>query len=327
MPTEIFAPEIDYENKVLNASTSIYRSISPQASGDVNLSSTSAVGPTEFIVPASVLNFSRSRLNFTFDHAGVVGKSSWINANALTMINRIVCYDVSTNGILLDCSNFNQYASLTSTVGTHIDNFLTKGYAVGVPATTIPLSQYIVSEDIVKSNSTSNPTVDMDGTLLALGAENNYLGRRQKYISVVGADVAISFSIPFSAFKFTALALDKQIYNPSNMVIQIYWNSVDTFLFQSESDVALTNPTSLPGASLPKISSMNVSLCNEGNLMIVGQVIETVMKRGLSMPIPYPTTTRQTISSSRQHNYQLQLTKPLVKITDIKSVPLVSICV
>jgi len=309
MPTEIFAPEIDYENKVLNASTSIYRSISPQASGDVNLSASSSVGPTEFIIPASVWNPSKSRLNFTFTHSAVAAKSSWINANALTMINRIVCYDVSTNAIMLDCSNFNQYASLTSTVGTHLTQFLTKGYSTGNPNVTAVSGAQDTQEDINKVNTIANLTVAMDATVADVGPENLYLGRRQKYISTVNNDVFLSLSIPFSAFKFTALALNRQLYNPSNMVIQIYWNSTDTFLFQSDAINALTNPTSLPTVSAPKITGMSVSLCNEGNLLIVGQVIETVMKRGLSMPIAYPTTTRQTIASSTQHNYQLQLTR------------------
>lgn len=309
MPTEIFAPEIDYENKVLNASTSIYRSISPQASGNVILSSSSSVGPSEFIIPASVWNPSKSKLNFSFNHALVAAKASWLNANALTMINRIVLYDVSTNGIWLDCSNFNQYASLTSTVGTHIDEFLTKGYTPSLPTTTIALSQTSVQEDISKSNTLSNLTVAMDGTVIDTSSSNAYMGRRQKYIGGVGAALAVSFSIPFSAFNFTSLALNKQLYNPSNMVLQIYWNSTDSFIFQSDSASLLTNSTSLPSVSAPTISNMSVSLCNEGNLLIVGQVIDTVMKKGLSMPIVYPTTTRQTISTSSSHAYQLQLTR------------------
>lgn len=309
MPTEIFAPEIDYENRVLNASTSIYRSISTQASGDVILSSTSAVGPSEFVIPASVWNPSKSRLNFSFNHSAVANKASWMNANALTLINRIVLYDVSTNGIWLDCSNFNQYASLTSTVGTPIDEFLTKGYSSGLPNLTVSDSLDNVAEDIIKVNTTTNSFVKSDAIVDNLAPQNNYMGRRQKYIGTVGGAFAMSFSIPFSAFKMTSLALNRQLYNPSNMVLQIYWNSVDTFLFQSDADDALTNPTSLPTAAAPKISNLSVSLCNEGNLMIVGQVIESVMKRGLSMPIAYPTTTRQTIASSNQHNYQLQLTR------------------
>ena len=309
MPSEIFAPEIDYENRVLNASTSIYRSISPQASGDILLSPSSSVGPSEFVIPASVWNPSKSRLNFTFSHDAVATQASWINANALTMINRIVLYDVSTNGIWLDCSNVNQYASLTSTIGTPLDEFLTKGYSSGLPYANSVNSLKNVSEDIIRCNSDINNTVSMANTVINVADQNSFTGRLQKYIGTIGGAVNLSLSIPFSAFKMTSLALNRQLYNPSNMVLQIYWNSTDTFMFQSLSMTSIATVASLTSVAVPKISNLSVSLCGEGNLLIVGQVIETVMKRGLSMPIAYPTTTRQTIASSSQHNYQLQLTR------------------
>jgi hypothetical protein len=304
MSIEVFSPELDYDTRVLNASTSIYRTIVPQASSTPSISQNSSVGPVEFVIPASVFNPKKSRLNFTLSapSAGASPTFSWVNANALTMINRIVLYDVSTNAVWLDCSQFNSYASLTSTSGTCQSEFFSKGGSgSATPSAGNP------AEDIMKSNSTNNYTVNMSGTVLDVGALNSYMGRRQKFISADNTAFTYDFSIPFSAFKHTALAMDKQIYNPSNMILQVYFNGTDSYAFTSISATAVTTVTSIPvGASL---SNLSISLCNEGNLEVVGQVIETVMKSGISIPIGYPTTTRQSIASSASQAYQVQLTR------------------
>lgn len=308
MSIEVFSPELDYDTRVLNASTSIYRTIVPQASSTPTLSNNSTVGPVEFVIPASVWNPKKSRLNFTYSHAVATtgGKFSWCNANALTMINRIVLYDVSTNAVWLDCSQFNNYASCTSTAGTKLDEFLTKAGVGGTAGSAIPVSGF-PAEDIEKSNSLNNYTVGMDGAAVDTGALNAYMGRRQRFIKDVQVTgVSYDFSIPFSAFNFTVLELDRQLYNPSNMILQIYFNGTDAFNFVSDTGTAVAAVTSVES---PALSNLSVSLCNEGNLEVVGQVIETVMKSGISIPISYPTTTRQSIASSAQHSYQLQLTR------------------
>jgi hypothetical protein len=149
----------------------------------------------------------------------------------------------------------------------------------------------------------------MAGTTLDLGPQNTYMGRRQRYINTVAEAFGLDISIPFSAFKMSFMALDRMLYFPSNLVIQVYFNSTDTFLFQSLSSATIDTPLSLPSAAVPTISNLSVSLCNEGSLNIVGQLISTVMSKGLSIPIAYPTTTRQSIASSSNHSYVLQLTR------------------
>lgn len=307
MSIEVFSPELDYDTRVLNASTSIYRTIVPQASSTPTLSNNSTVGPVEFVIPASVWNPKKSRLNFRYSHdAPGANSSTWMNANALTMINRIVLYDVSTNAVWLDCSQFNNYASLVSSAGTKIEEYLTKGGPINFPIPGFPV------EDIAKCNTTANLAIQMSGAVADAGPYNPYLGVRQKYIAgPAGGAIAYDFSIPFSAFNFTVLELDRQLYNPSNMVLQVYFNGTDAFDFKSvdAGGASATVPTAVVSVVNPALSNLSVSLCNEGNLEVVGQVIETVMKSGISIPIAYPTTTRQSISASAQHAYQLQLTR------------------
>jgi hypothetical protein len=251
----------------------------------------------------------------------------------MTLISRVVLYDSATNAVLLDCGNFDKYASLVVPGGTHIDNLLTKAFFSGAPAITEVLANPRPVEDITKANGPITGTAlaaaagyVQNQTYALTTAVNNftgkttedigqyapYTGRKQFYISPVGdnaagGDAFFNVSIPFEAFKLTFLSSNKMVYFPSNIVLQIYWNAGNQFFFTANSNVDAT--TSQVAATSPIISNLQVALANEANLAIVSQVIDKVMKEGLSMPIAYPTTTRQSLSSSTAHSYSLQLTR------------------
>jgi hypothetical protein len=306
---EKFSEEIQYSPVVSNHSTVIYRNVAPQSSTSVTLSATSSVGPTEVIIPPSVWNPSKSRLNFNLRIPEVDTKYTWTNANMLTLISRLVFYDSSTNAVLLDCGNFDKYASLVVPAGTHIDSHLTKAFVSGAPAATEALANPRPVEDISKSNLANNYTGQTTGDI---GAYAPYTGRRQFYISPVGngaaaGDAFFNVSIPFEAFKLTFLSINKMVYFPSNVVLQVYWNAGNQFCFTANS--AADTTTNQTCAVAPIISNVSIQLANEANLALVSQIIDKVMREGLTMPIAYPTTTRQSLSASTAHSYSLQLTK------------------
>jgi len=319
---EIISEELKYSPTVQNHSTYAFRKVSPQGvSTQIGLSSSSSVGPTEFIIPPSVFNPAKSRINFQLElpDPGATVKVNWVDANALSMISRVVLYDSNTNAVWLDCSNFEKYAAMVVPAGTKYDDFKTKAtsWASTTYAQTLPIlgdtaagsSQPFPSEDIQKSNSLINVT-HLNTVAAGTTAFNSFEGRR--YL-LVGADSEKSFwdvSIPLDAFKLTALALNKNLYNPANLVLQIYWNAVDNFAWSSTS---LTSPIAGTAASLGSsgiyINNVALQLANEQNLSIISKIQQQVMSTGISIPIAYPTTTRQSISDSTAQSYQLNLTK------------------
>ena len=306
---EKFSEEIQYSPVVSNHSTVIYRNVAPQSSTSVTLSATSSVGPSEIIIPPSVFNPSKSRLNFNLRIPEVNAKYTWTNANLLTLISRVVLYDSATNAVLLDCGNFDKYESLVVPGATYVDNLLTKSFVSGAPAITEATANPRPVEDISKSNLANNYTGQTTGDI---GAFAPYTGRRQFYISPVGdgsnaGDAYLNVSIPFESFKLTFLSTNKMVYFPSNIVLQIYWNAGNQFFFTANS--ASDTTTAQTAATAPIISNLSIALANEANLAIVSQVINKVMNEGLSMPIAYPTTTRQSLSASTAHSYSLQLTR------------------
>jgi hypothetical protein len=309
--------EIDYAPKVNNHSTIAYRKISPQGvSSSIALSAAGVYGPIEFIIPPSVFRPGKSRINFqlAFADPGATVNIAWLNANALTLFNRVVCYDSATNAVLMDVSNFHQYASLVVPSGTSFSEFATKTCAGSTTnplgmSTTSALSQPRPFEDICKSNSLLNYA--FGGTnLAATTGVNAYMGRRQLYPGIDTEAAFIDFSIPFSAFKHTFLSVDKGLMSPSSLCLQFYVNGYDNFCWQGTS---VTNPSTgavtLAAANPLTLNNVSVTLANEASLALINDVQSKVMSSGLSMNFAYPTVTRQSIASSSAHSYSLQLTR------------------
>jgi hypothetical protein len=303
--SEKISPELDYSPVVSNHSTVVYRNIAPQGVNALTTSQTSTVGPTEFIIPPSCFRFDKSRLNFSMVLAAPAVKANFLNANTLTAISRITLYDSATNALWADISNVNQYASLVVPAATDFTEYSTKNFLAGtVPADTTDSRKNTV-EDISKCNIS---TVNDTGDNVDMAAQNPFFSRRQFYIKAVTVASSIDVSIPLSAFKLSVLASDKLMYCPSNLVLQVYWNSNNNYAFVA---TAVTDPSDGAASLAAPIELTNISLtlANEGNLAIVSQVINKVMTSGISLPIAYPTVTRQVISTATSHSYQLSLTR------------------
>lgn len=313
---EQISEELQYAPVVNNHSTLAFRKISPQGvSTAIALSAAGSVGPTEFIIPPSVFNPAKSRLNSQLElPAGTTVAHNWVDANLSSVISRLVLYDSATNAVWLDCSNFEKYAAMVGPAGTSYDDFKTKATSFcptgpqNLPRLAI-FSQPFPCEDIQKSDSLVNVT-HVNTAVAGTSGYNSYEGR--KVLLAGGGDAQKSFvdvSLPFAAFKLTALALNKNLYNPANLVLQVYWNATDNFAWTSGS---ATNPTTATVASIVTgavINNVALQLANEQNLSIVSKITQQVMSSGISIPIAYPTTTRQQISSNTAHSYQLNLTK------------------
>jgi hypothetical protein len=312
--SEEISKELNYSTVVNNHSTTIFRKISPQGNSSATLSSAGSVGPVEVILPSSCMNFGRSRLNFTLniESNSTSNTYNWVNSNALTTISRLVLYDSATNAMLCDVNNFAQYASLTTPSGTSFSEFATKSVpmnSASLPSASTPNGFY---EDIHKCNDLTNPI--LSGTALIAGlagatGPNSYFSRQQCMPSALtgtNSSVYVDYSIPFSAIKHTIFALDRNVYSPSSLILQLFFSSTDTFCWKNTSGTnPATTPSSVDGAT---ITNLCVQLAQEANLAIVNQVINKVMSGGgISIPIGYPTVSRQAISNSTNPSYQLQL--------------------
>ncbi len=201
--SEKISYELDYSPSVSNHSTLVYRTVAPQGSSSVTTSITSTVGPTEFIIPPSVFNLSKSRLNFNITAAaGGVGLRTNINGNLLTSISRITLYDSATNSMWCDISNVNQYASLVVPAGTDFVDYSTKSFrTVSFSEVSLADSQGKSVEDISKSNLTVGNFCGDGAAASDLALQNFYFSRRQYYTNATTntaayLDVSIHYQTP-----------------------------------------------------------------------------------------------------------------------------------
>lgn len=307
MESQIFSDEIKYTISNNNHSSIQFRNVSPQATNTVTLSKSSASGPTEFIISPAVVNLSLSRLEFTIEFTAFAANATWINANFHTIISRLVVYDSGTNALWADISNFEKYASLTVPLSTQQTELFSKAGGLGtlVIPTTSAIAKTNPYEDITKN---SGITVNLDGSGSNLYAANPMFGRQQTLTAVINTAGFIDVSIPFSSLKSTVLGLNKLIYSPTNLVVQIYWNASNNFAWHSLSD---TVPTSTPISlnTAPTISALNLALACESNLGLISQVITKATGEGIEFPIPYPSVIRTNIASAASQSFSLQLTR------------------
>jgi hypothetical protein len=243
--------------------------------------------------------------------AGTTNIHRWVNGNLGSILNRVVLYDSATSAIICDVSNFDKWTNMIAPAGESLDKYLGKSSPAQavLPSVTEATAQAFPLDNLTRSNvaTAANFTGVTTGTL----AGSDYTGRRLWYISPTTTnDITtcyLNVSLLFEdVFKFTALSLNKNIYNPANMVLQVYFNPNDSFQFNSASATDATTVNSVAVGAI--VSRLQVQLANESNINLIAQTIKMVMEQGVTLPVAYPTVTRQTFSATTAPSYQLQLT-------------------
>lgn len=314
--SEIIDPSLDYSTKISNHSTINLRNVAPQGSQSIVLNNTGSVGPSEFIIPPQVFNPAKSRIEFTQHIETTAAKYNIVDGNGRARLARITVYDSGTNSLIVDINNQDKVAECM--VYAHPKETLkTKPYFKNqTPATTSANSRKKPVEGLMRSNTATaaNNLLFGAGTagtgadaLVSVGDEEPFNGLRHTHVNgTAGDDLYIDFSIPLSEMKETFLATDSMLYSPTNLVVQLYWAPLNNYAVQSDAAAALTNPT---GVASGTITNLNLVCAIESNPGIISDVIGKVMSGGITYNIPYTSVVKQSLASSRAHNFSLQLTR------------------
>jgi hypothetical protein len=300
----ITSKELNYSMRTNSHPSPIFREISTLGNSTETLSQNSSVGPIEISISPNVFNISKSILNLTLQvPAQGANNYSHVSANILSILDRVVLTDSLTNAVWCDISNISQYSEMIK-VGTSFTDMMGKSsrHSSTDPATIGPALLCPVDSICAYKEATNN--FNAGGTDSAL--DEPHTSVKNVYSSAANAIQFIRYAIPLSAFKMSVLALDKLLYNPSNLVLQLYLASTDNFGYLGTS---ATNPFTGKAAIAGNyvVSDISLSLCNEGNLSLVSQIIDKVRTEGIQLPISYPSSSRQTITASSAHSYQINL--------------------
>jgi len=294
---------LDYSVKDHTHSTLHFRNVAPQSSGDVALSAASTSGPTTFIISSSVFNPAKSRLNFEIAlPAGTATEINFVQSNLLKTISRITIYDQNTSAILADINNCGNTYSMLNPIATKYDKFVHKSQPL-LPGVSAATARVIPYEDMGKVLAAGNYLGAVD-----TGAQNPFFQLRNAITGTAGSATVLQCSIPFSAFKHSFFDLDKMVYSPSNLQIDVYWSGFSTFAWLGTSATNLTTNAAAVASATLTGSQLLVQLCTEGNVQLASQVIQRVMSSGLTMPIGYVSSARFNIGASTSQSWTIPLT-------------------
>ena len=295
-------PSLDYSTKEFTHSTLHFRNVAPQSSGDVALS-TSTSGPTSFVISSSVFNPSKSRLNFEITLPAAAGAYNYISANLLKIISRITIYDQNTSAILADINNCGNTYSMINPAATSFNDFIHKSQPL-TPGATTAAARLIPYENMGKVADATNLIANNINTAIS----SPYFQVRNIIVGGSNTATVLQCSIPFSAFTHSFFDLDKMVYSPSSLQIDVYWASFSTFAWTATSLTDTTAGAAAPASATLTGSQMLVQLCTEGNVQLASQVIQKTMSSGISLPIGYVSSAKFVVGASTAQSFTLPVT-------------------
>lgn len=304
---EIFSPEIVYSTAVANHGSYLYRKIQSQNfNGAITLSNASSSSPVQFQISPMVWNPSKSYLNFDLSCTLPSGAPLFLQCegNLLSLISRITVYSSLTSAILLDLTNVEKYAALLVPASTNLVEFMTKSGTAKATQTSLAAAQLQPTEVIARCDDTSannkfkNNTEGFVSYTARVGSYNN---------STNAAALHISASINLKSFVHTILALNKDIYHTENLIVDIYFNGTNNFVTRSTTAADPVTGAAVTDTAVT-LNNYCMQIATESNLRISAQVIDSVIKGGISLPFCYPTCIRQSLQSGAAQSYSISLT-------------------
>ena len=304
---------IDYTEKISQHSNPLFLKVQPINNVQSFAPSiTSVFGPVEILIPARTIALNRSKISFDLlVPAQAASTYAWLQANALTLFDRITLTSQASNAVLCDIPNANRYASMLSPIMTTQEELNSKsspyssigihtaaGTAISaitvVPImnTTLALAQRYQGEDISRSNAGANPDGNANDTV---GFANSI--RKLLVSSSTATDNYVSFNFDLSSFHSTIFDVDKLLYfGGEQLLLSLYFSPVNRYCWGGTSN---TNPATgfTVATGSFSITNLTMYLCVEQNIEISSALVERVNTKGLTIPFPYPFINRSSLAA------------------------------
>lgn len=336
----IKTPELDYTiHKVVHGNPRWTRITSQNATDFTTTSLTTSSGLYELIIPSSVFNLSKSRLNFTVSFNPTDTAFVMTSLNAGSFISRVSLSTLS-GSLLCDISNYSKIAQMILPMSTSQVDIST--YNQGLPTSTVDgvVSTHCIPTSTTVALATTAAKLtpygaltrsDIGFTALAGGAIPNVIGDRTRhphqhlglrqigYNTTVGATVmsAVTFDVALGElFKHTLMSVDKLLYfGGESLSLQLYFEQPANFsvyptIIPTSDLVAGAGSYVTAGHSIV-FSSPTLYLRQEQNLDQARQVMERCNSKGLELPFSYLYGSKQTFTASSQQTIQQTINSSL----------------
>jgi hypothetical protein len=284
---QIISPQLDYSSKVYNHPSPLYVKITPLSGGTTITPQVSSVlGPVSFQIPSKVVNLARSYISFNLLLTAEALKFFNVHGNLASVFNRVTLSTVGSNVILADINNVSNYVDMVAPVATRYKDFVDKPspfkFLPDATLSTLVKSKLTTVEDISCAYSAVNPTPINWTTGAAVAStspspspysESTLLPRYVYSSGTVSVDNYLSVRIPLSAFKFTALAIDRDLYFAGETLnLDLYFEAATKWVFTNITTAARpdTTPAAITAASLANgITDLTLNVCCEQNIICI----------------------------------------------------------
>ena len=257
--------------------------INQQSGGNsVTLSKTASV-QSVFELPAQVMNFSKSFLQFQISMTGLNGKfCNIIDSGTLSPIRSLVL--TTQSGLrLVDIPDVGKYSKCVQLSDTKLSEFLTMDKSTGFSASDADggaSGNYTVSVDAGDDPAPANArTFNTKGYTEPLGFHTGV-------VDAGGGEgaIAIMYRIPLSMIKNTLLQRNKDIYFDEIVNLQIDWRPTDLSTVTSD---AVTVAAQIAAATVPTLTELYFYVAQQKNESIAKAIRDKVRSSGMSVLVDY----------------------------------------
>ncbi len=293
--------ELDYKPKIIEHSTYRYNRLVPITNGQQVILSAASTTETTFEIPTKVLNFARTRLEFTMHVAAAAANQANIfHAVGFPMIDRLSLY--TRNGVfLVDVNSFNTVYNMILPYTTSEKELLEKPVcepiagAIGAPSNSLS-----TGIQVSNANGTAN-TQQLDnagvrGNWYVVNDTHGFCGSREiRYLmnNSGGADPGtavanlVQYRVDFGDLAHTLFAMDKSLYFGEILVLRVQWAPTTKVgaRFVAAGHPGAANNVVIPTAVT--LFGLQVQLAVEANLQVAQSVIAHTAQNGMRLLVPY----------------------------------------
>ena len=288
---------------------------------------TTSSGLFELIIPANVINLSKSRLQFGVTVTSPAAVVPVLSPNAGNYFSRMSLSTLSGT-LLCDISNVGRYLQMILPMSTSNDELST--YPQGMPQSTNAGVVSVVNVQNTAALAKTTPfgalqRSDTPFIAAATAGSTNIIGdlarhpvqhmglRQWVYTATVASDASIWFDVALGElFKHTLLSVNKSLYFGSeSLSLQLFFDSPQAYaIFPT---LATTNLSTglVTAGSTTVITSPTLYCYQEMNLDLAKSIMDKCNSEGVSIPFSYIYGSKQVFSASTQQTIQQTINSSL----------------
>lgn len=284
---------LDYSPKEISAGSYVLRLVNPE-NGQPTLALNSTVN-TDFLLPNTVFNLSRSYLNFNAKITGPAANLAAFHSGFLAAIDGIVLSTAS--GVrLVEMNNVPEYTKIAWRPETNYEEFLTHpchSASIQTVANVAEAGQFFNRTRTLNTNAGSTQgsfyVAAEDGKTIAYAddaynAVSNHIGN-----GTATQAMAIRVQLPLKMLYGSLLAIDKDLYFNEQLRLTIRWNQGSKWGFTQATSLHDVTAASadLVQAEVPELTNVALRVAVEINDAVAQGLKSKVMGDGINLNIPF----------------------------------------